>query len=621
MTANHRAAPRPAPSTAATALTREAQTGYGQVYTPPALVQPLVAESLAAVDPAVRKRVRILDPACGDGAFLLACAAALAAQLPPRDEERGAQHRLRVVQQHLFGVDLDPAAIAALRRRLHAWIDPEADPEVTPVALEQNFQMGDALCGPAFGETDGDPRYSLEEAPRRGLDWNAAFLQVGEAGGFDLVIGNPPYVRERNARRLFTRLSVTPLGQRWREARMDLWYYFVHRGLDLLRPGGRLAFVVSSYWTAARGARRLIDRLRDETTFEAVRLLGNEPVFPGVSGRHLTFRLKREPAQGSSPQARICDETTGDTWSVAHPELFESGRIVWQPRGVARGEEANSSPADSAEIGHRRGRAVILLGAQFQTRQGIAENPPVVPAAAAREFPHRFTTGESVFLWKPEEVNRSTWLPHELGLFRPYYATAVLERYVLPPQPSHYLLYLTRHTAPDIALLPNIAQHLERFRILLERRREVALGKIAWWHLHWPREESLFLQPRILAAQMGSAPRFAFVEKPTFVGFSMNLIRPATPRGLPLPVLTGLLNSRTAADWFQRHAKRRGAQVDITGEVLRQFPLPPRDAGRESVLAELVAARMQAGGECSGNESARAEAAIHNAVAEWYRSV
>ena len=61
---------------------------------------------------------------------------------------------------------------------------------------------------------------------------------------------------------LFDRIAGSPLGKRWRQARMDLWYYFLHRGLDLLRPGGRLAFVVNSYWTASSGARRLIDRLK-----------------------------------------------------------------------------------------------------------------------------------------------------------------------------------------------------------------------------------------------------------------------------------------------------------------------------------------------------------------------
>ncbi|MFO1019598.1 MAG: Eco57I restriction-modification methylase domain-containing protein [Planctomycetales bacterium] len=74
-------------------------------------------------------------------------------------------------------------------------------------------------------------------------------------GGFDLIIGNPPYRREKDAKEQFEEIAGTPLGKKWRQARMDLWYYFLHRSLDLLHPMGLLCFVVNSYWTHSRGAR------------------------------------------------------------------------------------------------------------------------------------------------------------------------------------------------------------------------------------------------------------------------------------------------------------------------------------------------------------------------------
>ena len=54
---------------------------------------------------------------------------------------------------------------------------------------------------------------------------------------------------------------------------MDYWYYFLHRGLDLLRENGRLSFIVNSYWTASAGAAKLIQRLEQETTLEEILLL------------------------------------------------------------------------------------------------------------------------------------------------------------------------------------------------------------------------------------------------------------------------------------------------------------------------------------------------------------
>jgi len=191
-----------------------------------------------------------------------------------------------------------------------------------------------------------------------------------------------------------------------------------------------------------------------------------------------------------------------------------------------------------------------------------------------------------------DEVERLGLSANESGLLRPYYDTCVIGRFQLPAEASRQVLYLTRQTAESLDSLPRIAAHLDRFRPVLERRREVRQGKSAWWHLHWPREEEIFLEPRILCLQMGRRPQFAFAEQPTFVGFSVNLIvRPA--RGeLDLDALTGILNSDLAASWFTRHAKRRGVNLEINAHILREFPLPPSNARIGSRLGALVRERQ-----------------------------
>jgi hypothetical protein len=116
------------------------------------------------------------------------------------------------------------------------------------------------------------------------------------------------------------------------------------------------------------------------------------------------------------------------------------------------------------------------------------------------------------------------------------------------------------------------------------------MGKIQWWELHWPREERIFTAPRILAAQMGHEPRFAYAKHPTFVGFSTNLIL-TRERYISLTALSGILNSTLAKRWFERHAKRRGVHLEISGETLRRFPLPKRDPEIERQLDQLVKMR------------------------------
>lgn len=219
-----------------------------------------------------------------------------------------------------------------------------------------------------------------------------------------------------------------------------------------------------------------------------------------------------------------------------------------------------------------------------------------------------------MFVLTDAELARLDFSADERKLLRPYFETSAIGRYTLREQPTHSLLYLTRKTAPNLESYPKIAAHLEPFRPLLELRREVQTGRIAWWHLHWPRDEAVFSEPRILSVQMGKCPQFVYVERPTHVGFSVNVIRAGSGNGMSLEALTGILNSQIAAHWFQRYAKHRGANLDISGGVLRRFPLPP-PAELEKNLQELVRARQSA----SAAEAAAVEFEIEQLVTEWYR--
>jgi hypothetical protein len=580
---------------------------------------------------------RILDPACGAGAFLLPafdelCARTLATGAVAGSAGRTVKNarrqpdsvaRLAVVRRQIFGVDIDPAAVEQLRNSLVDRIG--ATGLLTGEArsaVEANIRCGNALTGAGFDEWPPDQSSGSAIPPATtpavlpddlddDLDWGSSFPAAAAAGGFDLVIGNPPYLRERNARELFEQLADTSLGRRWREARMDLWYYFAHRGLDLLLPGGIISFVVNSYWTASRGARRLIERLKEESRLEMIELLGNQPLFPRVAGRHLVFRAKKIARSGDrraiagagfsrssnmtqsdrlcrvisvSPGAEMNHRARPDRSSLAilreycvpHAGLFHEGRLVL-------------SPPDRLQKVRDRTRP---LGTLFLTRQGMAENPPAINRKTQLQFAGHYKTGEGVFVLQADEIRKLDLTPPERALLRPYFDTASLARYELPAEPTHQVLYLTRATAPTLEGYPQVATHLHRFLPILERRRETRKGACAWWHLHWPRDESIFLQPRILSVQMGRRPQFVYAERPTFVGFSVNVILQDREDAPSLIALAGLLNSSIAVEWFERHAKRRGVHLEINGHVLRAFPVPPQHDDLDRTLSALVRRRQ-----------------------------
>ena len=510
--------------------------------------------------------------------------------------------RADVVREHVYGVDADPLAIHELHRKVARWIGGEsARPDDYEDLLAAQFPCGDALVG-----TDWRPeslfRTDAPSSPvETAIDWGDTFPAVAAEGGFNLVIGNPPYRREKSARHDFDRIASSQLGQRWRSARMDLWHYFFHRGLDLLKLGGRLTFIVNSYWIGSTAAAPLRQRMVDETSMEELVLLGSARVFPDVSGRHMIFRVRATDDRSkpcrvldlshqchSQIQSRFSQDSPGaeDSFSeaqaVRQDELWSGNRLLVHAQATIHAGTKSASGLKPPMLPTRE------LTTAFDVRQGIAENPPFVTKSAALELGQPELAGTGVFVLTRDEVTALNLTEQDQLRLRPYYSLASLGRFHVAAEPSHQILYLTRITTPELDTIPRLAAHLEKFRPILQRRREAMSGRIAWWHLHWPREERLFRSPRILCLQMGHEPRFAYAEKPTYVGFSVNVITEhanSRTQAVSLPALTAMLNSAFARHWFETHAKRRGVHLDISGAVLKQFPVPTNPSAK--IVADL----------------------------------
>jgi len=578
----------------------------GQFFTPPDLARWMASELLAdwyaGLTSPLPPHLTLLDPACGDGALLKAAGNAWgqsplrsAGSVIPAGTTSVAPARPPLLQ--LFGVDRDTALVERCRQTLYEFHSPLA----TSTVACGNSLTGPAWSDPAFpAQLDNEPA----DLPKRdaspadlALDWRATFPPVAQEGGFDFILGNPPYLRERGQQELFAELARSPLGLRWRQPRMDLAHYFLHRSLDLLKPGGWLTFVVSGYWSRSASARPLVLRLLQETDLVDWVTLGSRPLFPGVQGHHIVFRLRRR-LQPQSLAEGLAQTTTLRTvtspapldvaWPVAErrqvrtadlfgPDLIPNLSLAFQAPASRHREDTPRQPGG-------------VLADEFDVRQGIAENPPRISRSLARRWPGLPPVGTGVFVLTTAELHNLQLSPIEQNFIRPYFRPNDIQRYHLQRDTPEWLLYLTPRTAPRLDELPAIARHLVRFRPLLSARREVQRGTIGWWHLHWPRDEALFLQPRILGIQMGRAPRFALIHEPAFTGFSTHVIVPRhDANGRSLASLVALLNAQPGQTWLMARAKRRGVQLDLSGGLLRQFPLPARDADVETQLEQKLA--------------------------------
>ncbi len=609
----------------------ESKRAAGVYYTPGYIVDYIVRHAvgplLAGKKPRQAARLRILDPACGAGSFLIGAYQFLLdwrrdhylengperwargrnprlCRTPGGDWRLTTTERRRILLSSVFGVDLDPQAVEAAKLALvlqmldesayrrtdwqsvrektdglpirptggcpsYRFTPPELIGAQTLDRLATNIKCGDALIGP-----DAVPR-----------------IVGAQGGGFDAVLGNPPYRRERGSKILLEALASTGFGRKYRSARMDLWYYFLHRGLELLRPGGVLSFIVSAYWTSGAGAEKLVTALRDEAHLDEVFLLDDLAIFPKVVGRHSIVRITKDassrpitikrlpPASTATAEDAVAGKQPVIVFEKTAQQLFRADRVDLEP------------PADEllAKIGRWPS-----LGELGIVRQGIAENPAAINAKTNAAFGNRWQVGEGVFALRPTELRLLALSPEERALLRPYYDLCDVTRYGIAERPSLQLVYSTKGTCPDIASYPRLQSHLERFRPVMEARRETREGANRWWHLHWPREERIWQSPKILALQFARRPAFVSLQEPAYVPFSINVFVPSESTPESLDYLCGLLNCRLLWKWYQHHAKRRGVGLEINGRVLARTPIRRIDfsqadqRARHDQIAELA---------------------------------
>ncbi|MCX4242868.1 Eco57I restriction-modification methylase domain-containing protein [Paraliomyxa miuraensis] len=232
--------------------------------------------------------LEVVDPACGSGAFLIAAFQCLyeqrrwvAAELERVTGVLGrfdAHEAMRaVLSNNLYGVDINAESIEITR--LVLWLH-TAGPDRPLTALDENIRCGNALVGTDFCEQLGrDPASMPADAMDRlsPFDWEAAFPGVfaRENPGFDCVIGNPPYVKLQNFRRVLDvqaeyllrakKADGRPRYESTQTGNFDLYLPFIERGVELLNATGKLGYIAPSAWLVnehGEGLRRFVKRTK-----------------------------------------------------------------------------------------------------------------------------------------------------------------------------------------------------------------------------------------------------------------------------------------------------------------------------------------------------------------------
>lgn len=448
----------------------------------------------------VLKSLRILDPACGSGAFLIEAFDQLHALYETSnarlEELRG--HRTlfdldrQILQHNLYGVDLNPEAIEICQ--LSLWIKTAAHGKAL-TSLDHTIREGNSVVS--------DP-----DVHPKAFNWQSAFPEVFAQGGFDVVVGNPPYVRQE---------LLTPY-KPWMEANYetfhgmaDLYVYFYELGVRLLKPGGLMSYIVTNKWMKAgygEPLRRFFSEkswIRSVVDFgHAKQIFEDADVFPCIIvaakptnvGKPKTARLCTIPRD----QLRIDDLSVQIEKEGAELDLTSLGTKEWQ-----------------LESGSVMSLLTKIRGAGVSLSKYVGRKPITGIKTGLNEV-YLISTAQKNRLIKAD--------PRSLELIKPFFRGSDVGRWVSEPSPVWMLAIKSSadqdwpwRNAGDNAErvfeteYPAVYAHVKLHEQGLRKRQDQGRN---WWELRPCAYYALFDQPKIFFQLIQFHPCYALDLEGTY---------------------------------------------------------------------------------------------------------
>ncbi len=564
----------------------------GSFYTPPALARHVVRRTLHDLHPCTR----LIDPACGGGSFLLAALdelweknsglsiksevsikyqvssikselthnSQLATLLPITDNRQPTTDSLPtsylIIPTFLYGLDLNAEAVdlarLALLRRVVELSEGRLMPDALLDKIAQQIRCGNAIIGklnpnnsqlsslnrqfsgPFLKNGEDDERKLAALSP---FDWAEEWPEVFTAGGFDAVIGNPPYVGFND----YSGVEKAWFAFAYPEIynlKNDLLYYFVGRGVQILRTGGKLGYVTSRFWKEAVYAAALRKWLLSHTRLLAIEDFGTEQHFKeALIDICLLFLEKNQPEVGHNFEF----EFDGRREKVGQLELDPARKgLAWA------GLRQNAAQENLTE---KLNQISCQLGKIALCRTGVQ------------------TGRDDVFF-----VNENFARQLESDVLR----RAIKSGDISPGKVQWRDLYLIYPPKDfDLENYPLLLNYFAPHEIDLERRSRYTKF-FPYYQLQWPRDPEIF-EAKVKLVTPYKARRNTFALDKNQLYFSTDVISVVFKVAAPLlssqleQFAVNFLNSRLSTFQFRSYSKPvGGGQYDYYANPVKQLIFP-----------------------------------------------
>jgi hypothetical protein len=554
---------------------------------------------------------RVLDMACGSGSFLLGAYRCLLdhslswyldnkpethKKAVFKDPRSGIwrltiEEKKRILITHIFGVDIDPQAVevsklSLLLKVLEGETDQSFGEQMKIIQeralpnLADNIKRGNSLIGPDYftGKLIQDPEELKRVNP---FDWSQAFPEAMKAGGFDCVIGNPPYIRIQTMKE-WAPLEVEIYKELFKTAssgNYDIYVVFIEQGLKLLRANGQLGFICPNKFFNAKYGEALRSIVADGQHLAHIVHFGDQQIFEGASTYTCLLFLNR----ASSGQCYFVKVNDLPTWRQrSHTSEASKDRGGLIPAASITAVEWNFTVGQGAALFERLSKMPVKLeGVTNRIFQGIKTSADMIYILEEVE---RKTKRVKVY---SREKEAEYWL--EPDLLHPLVKGGDSRRYHLSRTNRLVLFPYARQGKDTVGLVPESTlksrypltwAYLVDNKSYLENREDGKMRGPKWYGYIYPKALDVMPLPKIFTPDIAARASFSLDEtgEVFFTGGVAGgygiLVLPEYSR----EYILGLLNSRLL-EWFIRQiaTQMRGGYFSFESRFIRNLPIRPSE--------------------------------------------
>ncbi|WP_149277146.1 Eco57I restriction-modification methylase domain-containing protein [Pareuzebyella sediminis] len=485
--------------------------------------------------------LKICDPACGSGAFLNQALEFLIDEHRYLDELTAQYHKsplvlsdieTQILEQNIYGVDINEESVEIAK--LSLWLR-TAQKGRKLTSLNNNIKCGNSLID--------EP----EVAGKKAFNWQKEFPKVFEKGGFDVIIGNPPYVRQE----LLGEFKGF-FEQRFKvfEGTSDLFAYFYEQGFKLLKSGGAFGFI-SNTFDKTKAASKLREYLQEEVKFESYIDFTEVQIFEGATTYPIILIAKNtRPDNSPFDYLKIDKSQQGKIIQINPFEGVEVAQNSLDPESWSFNSLGETSILDKMKINKS---VREKYGKCFR---GIVTG-----------------YNEAFIIDKSTKTILEAEHPNSSRLIKPFYEGKDLEKWHSNTI-EKYIIFTRRGT--NIDEFPAIKNYLNAFKERLTPRNspEIKIGRKPGPYEWFEIQDSVdyfkkFEEPKITWPNLQNKNKFCIDLKGYYIN-APSVILPSASK----PLLC-ILNSKLVWTFLKSICVvRSGGYIEVKPQYFEQIPIP-----------------------------------------------